>query len=615
MGTPVALTETLLIIGDAIGKDRVERYLSPAAFFLATEGPQHDDGSRVANGLALALLLHNSRMLHKYMQDLETILQIKPQTFGVNGLKEDGTYIEHMMYLYNAGYGVSIIGQRGLELYSIFKNTGLLPPSIDTAVIDLAIHETFEPILYDGCLLSSFSGRRSIGETDGGEQILAVLLDVVDSFEGVERQRICQMIRRNVLADMLPSLVQRLTVHQASVLSKILAEDGQSVGTAYERAKVYYAGDAVVQQKNGYAAALSMSSERRANYESINGMNLTGWYQSDGALYVYTEGAQFDKDWWTGRNPYHMPGVTADTQQREEKSIYYTEGYLSNQDFVGGVELDKFAVAAMALESFHNETDSGMTDVGYGGSQSVHHSSLTAKKAWFFLDDEIVCLGSDIRAQDGYEVQTTLDNRLLSGNEAVTIGGGLLSADETTANAPGWAHIENFGGYWLPEAEALHVKKTKGTNTFLELWLSHGVNPTAASYCYAVLPKATAAATKAYHANPNVRIIENSGAVQAVCDSEAGLKGIVFWEAAACEGISADAPMTVLIQEQGNTLCIAVSDPTHKLTTSTLRLNGRYTLRSASDRITVGNGADDTELIINFAENCGQTLTAELEIY
>lgn len=617
VGVPTQLTEILLILSDTLSESQITHYLEPFDYFLATEGDKHDAGSRVTNALASAVLRHDSKALRKYMSDLTSVLQITPQTFGINGLKADGSYIEHLMYLYNAGYGVSIIAERGMTLYSIFKDTGLLPQTLDTDVIELAIHETFEPILYEGTLFSSFSGRRSSSEINGGEQILAVLLDIADSLDAEEQKAVRQLIRRNVNEEMQSTLAASLTVHQATVLSDILTDSTTENDEAYERAKVYYAGDAVVQQRKGYAAALSMSSERRANYESINGMNLNGWYQSDGALYVYTDGGQFDTKWWSGRNPYRMPGVTADVQEREEKSIYYTDAYLSNQDFVGGAELGDFAAAAMALESFHNETDSGIVDTGYGGAQPLHTSTLTAKKSWFFFDNEIVCLGSDINADDGFEVETTIDNRMLSGSETITIGGRTLpgSSYNSSLSAPGWAHIDGFGGYWLPGGETLNIKKTGSAGGFLELWLSHGKSPTAQSYCYAVLPTATADETKAYSQNPDVTVLANNATVQAVCDSAAGLTGIVFWQAAACDGVSAEAPMTVLLQKTGDTLCVAVSDLTHKLTSGTLHLDGRYALRTASERITADCGTNSTELTINFAQSGGATLTAELEIY
>jgi hyaluronate lyase len=52
-------------------------------------------------------------------------------------------------------------------------------------------------------------------------------------------------------------------------------------------------------------------------------------------------------------------------------------------------------------------------------------STLRAKKSWFFLDDEVVCLGADINSTDGNPIHTTVENRRLSttGNESLTIDG------------------------------------------------------------------------------------------------------------------------------------------------------------------------------------------------
>ena len=68
------------------------------------------------------------------------------------------------------------------------------------------------------------------------------------------------------------------------------------------------------------------------------------------------------------------------------------------------------AVAAMALESFHNETQQGVIDTGGGGDQPLHECDLTAEKAWFLFDDEIVCVGADISASGSAEVITVVGN-------------------------------------------------------------------------------------------------------------------------------------------------------------------------------------------------------------
>ena len=81
---------------------------------------------------------------------------------------------------------------------------------------------------------------------------------------------------------------------------------------------------------------------------------------------------------------------------------------------------DKYLTAAMDLESFHNDILGYVTDTGNGADQPVHDCSLTAKKSWFMFDDEIVALGADVKADDGFNVHTIVDNRLSESNTLVS---------------------------------------------------------------------------------------------------------------------------------------------------------------------------------------------------
>ncbi|MBR3257485.1 MAG: hypothetical protein IKF96_00690, partial [Eggerthellaceae bacterium] len=194
-----------------------------------------------------------------------------------------------------------------------------------------------------------------------------------------------------------------------------------------------------------------MSSEREAGYESINGQNGDAWYTGDGMLYLYTAGrAQYDAPWWRGTDKYHMPGVTADTQERLNCSINYGMEYKNERDFVGGVALDRmYLTTAMDFRSFHCEEDLHVPDEGYGRSLPLHHCTLEGKKAWFFLDRGVLALGCDIRASDGFEVHTTVENRLLpEDGRPVTVDGRALLPTEDLQVFPGAKalHIPGVGG-------------------------------------------------------------------------------------------------------------------------------------------------------------------------
>src|ERR1035438_2634433 len=68
--------------------------------------------------------------------------------------------------------------------------------------------------------------------------------------------------------------------------------------------------DQAVHLRPGWGFALSMSSSRVYNYESINNENLHGWFQGDGMTYLYNgDLSQFSDDFWPTVDPYRLPGT------------------------------------------------------------------------------------------------------------------------------------------------------------------------------------------------------------------------------------------------------------------------------------------------------------------
>ncbi len=94
------------------------------------------------------------------------------------------------------------------------------------------------------------------------------------------------------------------------------------------------------------------------------------------------------------------------------------------QDWVGGVELDgAFGATGMEL--------------------ATPSQSLTARKSWFVLDDEVVAVGSDITATDGRDVETVVENRRLTDRfpglltvDGQDLGAATASRTSTTSDGP-----------------------------------------------------------------------------------------------------------------------------------------------------------------------------------
>ncbi len=201
------------------------------------------------------------------------------------------------------------------------------------------------------------------------------------------------------------------------------------------------------------------------------------------------------------------------------------------------------------------------------------------------LDGEVVCLGSDIRSSDSRPIETVVENRLLhgGGNPSLTVDG------VRKVGAPGefeamrdvtWAHLASGTagadiGYFFPAPVSLNgLREARSgvwnetaktvTRDYLTLWLSHGTNPSGATYSYVLLPGFSAAQVSEYARRPRVEILANSGQIQAVRERSLGLTAANFWRdgPSAVGIITVDRKASVLVQSMGTFLDVAMSDPT-----------------------------------------------------
>lgn len=102
------------------------------------------------------------------------------------------------------------------------------------------------------------------------------------------------------------------------------------------------------------------------------------------------------------------------------------------------------------------------------------------------------------------------------------------------------------------------------TRNYMTVWFDHGVDPVDEEYEYILLPKKEREEVAGYSAHPDVAVLSNSKKVQAVQESRLGITGIHFWERGAYGDVKANQPSAVMMQESGDQLKLAVSDPTQK---------------------------------------------------
>lgn len=150
-------------------------------------------------------------------------------------------------------------------------------------------------------------------------------------------------------------------------------------------------------QRPDYFASVRMHSSRNHTAEQPhNEEGLKMHHLGDGSNFISITGKEYFDifpvwDWQK------IPGTTA--VQKPVHPHWKEIAKKGLTDFVGGVTDGKYGAVAMDFKSSHDP--------------------LKARKAWFFFEDEYVCLGSSITSEAETPVVTTLNQCLLNSDVAV----------------------------------------------------------------------------------------------------------------------------------------------------------------------------------------------------
>ena len=456
-----------------------------------------------------------------------------------DGFYDDGSFIQHGNIPYNGGYGRSLMYELASYCY-IFDNAKLAKTAVErfkTSVI---------PFIAYGDLMGMVRGREVSRYYEqcgfGGARMLGAALGLLETSYDEELERLVS----NEIGD---EFFEHCTGFEAELADKLLLKN-ISYG-ARPFFKAFNAMDRAVKRGDGFTAGLAMYSERIANYESINGENMNGGHTSDGMLYIYREGEHKSNLFWRTIDKERLPGTTV------QRGSEMHANRVSTSAFAGGCQIDSDGVCAMEL--------------------APPESTLKAAKAWFFFGNEIIALGSGITSRDGLRVETTIENRLVSGNSRFTvygqqtdngsykIKGAYLDGDHDIAYIfPELQQVrilrEERGGVW----DNVRTERNSERDMYVTMWIDHGKNPRDASYEYILLPKCSRERYEKLIRSNDINIVENSPWIQ--CVKRAGVTGIVFRKerTRSIEGVLCDKRCIVMLKQSKNSLTVAVTEPEQK---------------------------------------------------
>ena len=300
--------------------------------------------------------------------------------------------------------------------------------------------------------------------------------------------------------------------------------------------------DMTILRTNNWMFSVRMSSNRCIGTEYVNEDNRIGYYLGDGATYYYLTGEEYFDifPYWDWRR---IPGVTAPcvTTPIPESKAMKTN---NKSDLVGGMEYEGNGFSAMQL----------------------NRDGLQAYKAWLATPEFILCLGTGIQAEEGYDVTTSVEQRLKNNAqlEKMDVNGKWTTIADNAKyfNVGGdqQTYWHNNMGYIVAGTAFVHAgtehrqgrwSDNMGTYSkdlvdgdVMYIYLNHGpVDNSRGSYQYVVLPNASKEETAKFNMKQKVEVLQNSADAQVVCLPSVG-KGC--WVAAySTKPVSFRMPSTV----------------------------------------------------------------------
>lgn len=308
-------------------------------------------------------------------------------------------------------------------------------------------------------------------------------------------------------------LFHNAQIHKAYALAFTAADFGidgfPMSGNPLVGHKHFYESDYTIHRAPDWMASLKMSSSRVIGTEVVNEDNLLGYYLGDGATFYYVRGDEYCNvfPFWDWRK---IPGVTAYEDDAPIPNIRKNKSR-NKSPLVGGIDFGNGGVSVMSLD----------------------RDALTARKAYFFTDDYVLCLASGISSDSLLQVTTSIDYRFKRGDLSVLENGNWRKVTgEESFNGITKLYHDSVGYVVLPMGApivAFAGTKTGSWSDFMKMYapkevqgdvislhIRHGLRPENASYCYFVLPASQKETISGFNPEKHVKIHRNDSDAQVV---------------------------------------------------------------------------------------------------
>jgi len=509
------------------------------------------DMSRI--GIDLSLRTENVTLLNEAYGSIHDQMAIEPDiAINTDGIKPDGSFGQHL--------GLNYAGNYGKDFVNAVMN-----------LEEAALGTSFE---------SSQKNRDAFSTLIDGDR-WSIFQNTVTGVKHWDFSALSRFITFAV-ADGQASAGMLLNLTQINHVgrqwgSEAMIEFSESLSPQADTAnagdisgnRMFYSNDYMVHRGPGYVSTLKTFSKRTRNTEFTNNQNPYGFHLSDGCLYTYINGNEYEDisavwDWNL------IPGITTDYGNTVLESN--ATKYKGIQDLVGGASTGEVGVTAFRYKNPKTK-------------------DFQFDKAYFFLDNDVqVVMVANIRSNSSAPVFSVLDQKRRNG--PIFLNGKAAKANATNPVTSLW---HDSVGYEFEPASSGSVFFNTGNKTgnwsnigtstqgltsanLFSAWIEH--TNTSAPVAYKTFPATTVGEFKAKRQWTGAKIVRNDNAVTAVFWASGGgrVETTGAWYEKGDVAITASANSVVILREGQ----LTVADPTQLLTQLVVTVELSDNLRPAS---------------------------------
>ncbi|MBS4694211.1 polysaccharide lyase 8 family protein [Aeromonas allosaccharophila] len=639
IGIPKTLNDILTVIYPDLTSEQIKNYTEASRYFSplpdrngVSEGASASSNpvNREATGgnrTDMVQIVLVRGIISEREDEIKNSLGVLPQVLDPvttdDGFYHDGSFIQHGDIPYTGTYGNVLLEGVG-KVMNLMANSKW--PADDPKLLRVynILYKSFFPFMYSGQMLDMQNGRAiARGERQNhveGHAILASMFRFIDAATINDRNKISEFIKGQIISDNTKDFLQGQQDFVIYNKAKKLIEDTSIHPVVQSPQASYFPDmDRFVYQGRGYTFSLALHSARVGNFECMNNENRRGWFTGDGATYLYNADLLQYTDYWPLINPYRVSGTTIDLTEslgdctnNNKVASRVGKNKQVNMQRVGGAA---YNTSAAIGADFHN-----------------HNDSISALKSWFVVNNKVIAVGSDILSNEDVEIGTIIDSRKLNANgtNKIEVNGVSITPDikDVYSNVNSFLVEGNVKGanvgYWFPKGTDIVMEKKLVSANWSDIGTTKKVvngytlasfipqDEHVSGYQYVILNGINSHELNEYANNPDIIVTRSDNKAHIVEDTNGENILANLWgnDEVSVGSIKISSPVSIILNDDVDTLTLSLSDPTRSLTQVALKTDGNFNIKSDPEgRISVKG---DT-VVINLESLNGTTYHFSLE--